>query len=91
MNIARMSLPDTCFSCQHYKQTGWKHDQFAPKVDNYGFSIEPRKQRYGQCTRNNAEVFWNEKCHLYTQDTDIDVHPCPKRPEPLEPRQESLF
>ncbi|MAD77583.1 hypothetical protein [Vibrio splendidus] len=91
MLINRMSLPDTCFSCQCYQQKGWKTDAFAPKVDNYGFSIEPRKQRFGTCTRNNAEVFWNEKCHLYVQEPDIDVHPCPKRPKPLEPRQESLF
>lgn len=91
MNIVRVSLPDTCFSCQHYKQKGWKHDEFALKVDNWGVAIEPRKQRFGECTRNNAEVFWNEKCHLYKQDSDIDVHTCPVRPKPLKTRQESLF
>lgn len=91
MNIKLMSLPDTCFSCQHYEQKGWQHDPFAPAIDSYGFNIEPRAQRYGKCIRNNANVFWNEKCHLYLQEPGVAIHPCPKRPKPLEPRQESLI
>ncbi|EOW9487974.1 hypothetical protein ACOCGL_003440 [Vibrio cholerae] len=91
MNIARASLPDTCFSCQHYEQKGWQQDPFAPTVNEFGLTIQPRAQRFGHCKKNGADVFWNEKCHLYCAEPDVSTHHCIKRPSALEPRQESLF
>ncbi|OCH60900.1 hypothetical protein A6D98_09885 [Aliivibrio fischeri] len=75
-----ISLPKTCFSCQHYQQTGWKEDIFAKKKDNDGLPIKTKKQRVGQCTQTQSEVFWNERCNEYLQESGITTHPCSLRP-----------
>ncbi|KYN82224.1 hypothetical protein ATY36_13635 [Vibrio cidicii] len=86
------SLPDTCFSCIHYKQAGYREDEFAPSKDRFGFDCSPKKQRFGMCQEKRCHVFWNEsKCAAYVQEPDCDTHPCKPRPKALEPHQDRLI
>lgn len=86
------SLPDTCISCVHYEQAGYKHDEHAPTKDRYGFDSEQKAQRYGQCQKLQCSVFWNEsKCNSYQAEEGIETHHCHPRPCALEPHQEQLI
>ncbi|OCH31801.1 hypothetical protein A6E13_16390 [Aliivibrio fischeri] len=86
------SLPKTCFSCQHYQQEGYKHDELAPTINKYGFSCEPKQQRYGSCDKKQCHVFWNEStCPSYTQELGINTHECQSRPKAMQPHQDNLF
>lgn len=78
-----ITMPDTCFSCQHYQQTGWKEDPLIKNGHQQSDSIKQRKQRVGQCHKNNKLVFWNEKCGVYLQEEGIATYSCEQRPEPL--------
>lgn len=86
------SLPKTCFSCQHYKQIGFKEDELAPTKDRWGFDSPAKKQRYGMCDKKGCHVFWNERpCPSYTKELDVTTHECKPRDRALQSHQDTLF
>lgn len=90
--VMSWSLPQTCISCVHYQQTGFKSDEHAKTKDLWGFDCEPKAQRYGLCRQLKCSVFWNERtCSSYEVEPGITTHPCEPRPGALEPHQERLI
>lgn len=90
--VMSWSLPDTCISCVHYQQTGFRTDEHARTKDQYGFDCEPKSQRYGFCKALKCSVFWNERtCTNYEVEQGIITHPCETRPCALEPHQDPLI
>lgn len=86
------SLPKTCFSCQHYKQIGFKEDELAPTKDRWGFDSPAKKQRYGMCDKKGCHVFWNERpCPSYAKELDVTTHDCKPRDRALQSHQDTLF
>lgn len=86
------SLPDTCISCVHYTQAGYRHDEHAPTKDAAGMDQAPKRQRFGMCSHIKCNVFWNErKCAGYEVEPGIETHPCTTRPKALEPHQDTLI